>query len=223
MICGYGPGISDAVARKFAREGFQVALVARNRERLDAGAAALVKAGATAKAFVCDLADPAAVTRLVADVRAGLGPIHTIHYNAYAPLAGDLTTCDIGELRAVFDVCVTGAVAAVQAALPDLRAQAGSSVLITGGGFARYSDEVDQMVVNWNNMGVAIAKAAQHKLTGLLHHKLKPEGIYVGTLMVLGLVKGTAFSRDQGLEPDAIAAAFWKLAQERNAVSEDLC
>ena len=38
MIAGFGPGISTAVAERFGREGFQLALVARNQDRLDAGA-----------------------------------------------------------------------------------------------------------------------------------------------------------------------------------------
>jgi NAD(P)-dependent dehydrogenase (short-subunit alcohol dehydrogenase family) len=33
LIAGYGPGISDAVARKFGAEGFAVALAARNEAR----------------------------------------------------------------------------------------------------------------------------------------------------------------------------------------------
>jgi NAD(P)-dependent dehydrogenase (short-subunit alcohol dehydrogenase family) len=44
VICGYGPGISAAVARRFGREGFQVALVARYAQRLAAGVAALAVA-----------------------------------------------------------------------------------------------------------------------------------------------------------------------------------
>jgi NADP-dependent 3-hydroxy acid dehydrogenase YdfG len=109
-------------------------------------------------------------------------------------------------------------VTAVQAALPDLRSQHGA-VLITGGGFAFYSDQVDQMAINLHSMGVAVSKAAQHKLTGLLHHKLQPEGIYVGSIVVLGLVKGTAFSKDTGLDPNDIADAFWQIATERTDVS----
>ncbi len=41
LVCGHGPGISDAVARRFGREGFAVALVARNAERLAAAVASL--------------------------------------------------------------------------------------------------------------------------------------------------------------------------------------
>ena len=220
LICGYGPGISSAVARKFGAEGFQVAIAARSADRLAAGATALRDAGVTARAFPCDLGDVAAVQRLVADVRAALGPITVVHWNAYGGAAGDLTSCDPADLRGVLDVGVVGEVAAVQAALPDLREQPGAAaVLVTGGGFAFYADQVDQMIAQWQTMGVAVAKAAQHKLTGILHQKLKGDGIYVGSLIVMGMVKGTAF--DQGgarLEPDAIAAAFWQLYQDRGDI-----
>ena len=41
LVCGFGPGISAAVAERFAMEGFGVGLVARNEERIDKGVRAL--------------------------------------------------------------------------------------------------------------------------------------------------------------------------------------
>lgn len=218
VVCGYGPGISSAMARKFGSEGFSIALVARNAERLEAGAKELGTAGITAEPFVCDLGDPAAVTTMVADVRERLGPVTAIHWNAYAGVAGDLTTCDVAEVRTVLDVGVTGMVAAIQAALPDLRAQQDAAVLVTGGGFAFYVPQIDQMITQWNTMGIAVAKAAQHKLTGILHEKLGADGIFVGTVVVKGLVKGTAFDQggQAGLDPADVATKFWDMYQARS-------
>ena len=48
IVVGYGPGISTGVAEKFGAEGFQVSLVARNKERLDAGVKALEAKGVKA-------------------------------------------------------------------------------------------------------------------------------------------------------------------------------
>jgi NAD(P)-dependent dehydrogenase (short-subunit alcohol dehydrogenase family) len=221
LVCGYGPGISSSVARRFGAQGYRVALVARSADKLEAGCRALGEAGVAAQAFPCDLADPDAVARMVDDVRERFGPVHTLHWNAYGGGAGDIATASVAALRRTFDIGVTGAVVAVQHALPDLKAQQGA-VLITGGGFAYYADQVDKMVVGWGVMDVAVVKAAQHKLTGVLHHKLAADGIYVGTVVVLGMVRGTAFdhARDgSGLDPDAIADAFWKLATERSTIS----
>ncbi|MFL5347427.1 MAG: SDR family NAD(P)-dependent oxidoreductase [Hyalangium sp.] len=216
VVCGHGPGISDAVARRFGKEGFAVALVARNAERLKAAAEKLSGTGITAKAFACNLGDPKAVRSLIRDVRTSLGPIAVIHWNAYTPGAGDLTTAPVEELHAPIDVSVFGLVAAVQESLPDLKNEKGS-VLITGGGLAFYDPKVDATAVQWNAMGLAIGKAAQHKTAGILHQKLKGDGVYVGEVVVLGQVKGTAFDSGHAtLEASAIAEKFWELTQRRS-------
>lgn len=219
VVCGHGPGISDAVARRFAAGGFQVALVARNAERLGDAAKKLSGAGVKALAFPCDLGDAGAVTRMIADVRSALGPISVVHWNAYSGSAGDLTTAGPAELQRNLDVSVTGLLAAVQASLPDLKTNKGA-VLVTGGGFCFYDPNVDAAAVASKAMGLAVAKAAQHKLVGVLAKRLEREGVYVGEVVVLGLVKGTAF--DQGnatLDPHAIAGKFWELYGKRSETS----
>ena len=222
VVCGHGPGISDAVARRFGREGHPVAIVARNAERLAAAAEALAAVGVKAAAFPCDLDKPDAVRKLIGDVRDALGPIGVVHWNAYAGGAGDLTTAKPDELRAVFDVTVQGLVAAVQAALPDLKAEQGA-VLVTGGGFAFYDPSIDAAATQWGAMGLAVGKAAQHKTVGLLHQKLKSDGVYVGEVVVLGIVKGTPFDAGNAtLEPGAIAEKFWDLYQHRVETSVNL-
>lgn len=223
LVCGHGPGISDAVARKFGKEGFKVGLVARSKDKLEAAAAALKSSGIEAAVFPTDLSDPAAVKGLVEKARGALGPITVIHWNAYGGGAGDLTAAPSTELRAVFDISVTGLVAAVQAALPDLRAQKDAAVLVTGGGLAFYDANLDAMAVQWNAMGLAVAKAAQHKVVGLLAAKLKADGIYVGEVVVLGMVKGTVFdSGSATLEASTIAAKFWELYGARAEVSTNV-
>ncbi len=219
VVCGHGPGISDAVARKFGGEGYAVAIVARNAERLARAEAKLAAEGIAAKAFPCDLGDPKAVRALIGSVRASLGPIGVLHWNAYGNGGGDLTKTSTEDLRSVLDVAVHGLVAAVQESLPDLRAAKGA-VLVTGGGLSAYDPKVDAMAVEWGAMGLAIAKAAQHKTAGLFHAKLAGDGVYVGEVVVLGLVKGTAFDSGHAtLEPSAIADKFWDMAQRRSDVS----
>jgi NADP-dependent 3-hydroxy acid dehydrogenase YdfG len=219
VVCGHGPGISDAVARKFGKEGHPVAIVARNAERLSAAARAISETGIKAQAFPCDLGDPEAVRAMIRGAREALGPIGVIHYNAYGGGAGDLTSAPASELRGAFDIAVTGLVTAVQEALSDLRKSKGA-VLVTGGGFAFYDPKIDAMAGHFNAMGLAIGKAAQHKTVGLLSQKLSPDGIYVGEVVVLGMVKGTAFDNGQAtLEAPAIADKFWELAQARKESS----
>lgn len=219
IVCGHGPGISDSVARKFGKEGFAVALVARNAGRIAESAKKLEADGITAKAFPCDLGNDDAVRALVREVRGSLGPVAIVHWNAYTGGAGDLLTASTNDLVGVLGVSLFGLIAATQEALPDLKQEKGS-LLVTGGGFAFYDSRVDQMAVQFQAMGLAIGKAAQHKAVGLLTQKLSSEGVYVGEVVVLGMVKGTAF--DQGsatLDPDDIAAKFWELHSQRKEES----
>jgi NADP-dependent 3-hydroxy acid dehydrogenase YdfG len=219
IVCGHGPGISDAVARKFGSAGHPVAIVARSADRLASAARSLNEAGIKAESFPCDLADPAAVQQLVGAVRDRLGPVGIIHWNAYAGGAGDLTTGSAAELRNIFDASVVGLVVAVQAALPDLKAQRGA-VLVTGGAFGNFDPRLDAMAVNFGSMGLAIGKAAQRKTAGLLHHRLAREGVYVGEVVVAALVKGTPSDRGNAtIEPSVVADRFWELNERRDQAS----
>lgn len=217
VIAGYGPGISDAVARKFGREGYSVALAGRSAERLQNGVETLRTAGIEARAFPTDVGEPDAARGLIKRASRELGPVAVLHWNAYLPQAGDLTTAP-DELRAVLDVGVHGLLAAVQEALPDLRQQKGA-VLVTGGGLAFYDPKVDENAVAWGAMGLAVSKAAQHKLVGLLNKKLAADGIYAGEVTVTGMVKGTPWdSGNATVEASSVADAFWKLQQQRSDI-----
>jgi short-subunit dehydrogenase len=218
VVCGYGSGISRAVARKFSSEGFRLALVARDAKKLAEAEQSFAAAGAIARAFPCDLSDSSAIAPLIANVRESLGPITVLHWNAHSSLAGDLTRADIAELRSTLGLGVVSLVSAVQLALPDLRdAKEAAAILITGGGFALYEPQLDRAAAKFGSMGLAVTKAAQHKLTGVLHHKLKDEGIYVGEVTVLGLVKGTAHDRGNAtIEPAAVAERFWEIYRARS-------
>jgi NAD(P)-dependent dehydrogenase (short-subunit alcohol dehydrogenase family) len=216
VVFGYGPGISKAVAEKFGAEGFAVALVARNRERLDAGVASLVAEGIDAAAFVGEAGDPVAVRRVIAEVRSRFGPITAIEWTAYGVAAGDVTTAGVDEVRAIFDVPIVGLLAAVQEALPDLKQSAGA-VLVTNGGLGFFDDAIDRMGVEWNVMGLSIANSAKHKLMRLLSHRLKADGIFAGEVIVTGTVKGTAFDQGQGtIDATDVANAHWRLYTTRD-------
>ena len=221
VVSGFGPGISTAVAERFGKEGFSVALVARNAERLAAGVKALEAQGIQAAAFPADLSDTAAIGKLIAAVRSKLGPITVLHWNAYGSPAGDLLSASAEELRSVFELPVVGLLTATQAVLPDLREQKQqSALLITNGGLGLFDPQVDALGVQWNAQGLSVANSAKHKVVRLLSAKLKPEGVYVGEVVVTSIVKGSAFDSGSGtLEARAVAAKFWELYSKRSEVS----
>ena len=217
IVCGYGTGISDAVANRFGGEGFQVALVARSADKLQKARVALQTRGIQAAAFPADLSDPNAAKGLVKRVTGQLGPVTAIHWNAYANAAGDVLAADAAALRLVFDVAVTSLVLTVQEALPDLKAAKGA-VLVTNGGLGLFDPKIDATAVQWNSMGLAIANSAKHKLIGLLREKLRADEITVGEVVVLGLVKGTAWDTGNAtVQPGAVADAFWQMYSQRES------
>ena len=217
VVVGYGPGVSNAVAEKFGAEGFSVALVARNAERLNAGVEALKGKGVAAAAVPADASDPAAIAAAIGKARDALGPVAAIHWNAYGGgEAGDLLTATPAATRAAFDVAVVGLLAAVQAAMPDLKAAGDGAVLVTNGAFGELNPQIDALAVNLKSMGLATAIAAKHKLVGLLAARLKDDGVFVGEVMIAGAVKGTGFdSGGPAIDPARIAGEFWRLYQGR--------
>jgi NAD(P)-dependent dehydrogenase (short-subunit alcohol dehydrogenase family) len=219
VVAGFGPGIATSVAEKFGAAGFAVALVARNADRLAAGVQQLLAKGIRAAAFPADLSAPSTVKPLIEKIRAELGPIEVLHWNAYSNAAADVLTADVTTLHATLDVAVTSFIGAVQAALPDLREHKGA-VLATNGGLLFDDPSIDERSVTWSLTGLSMGNAAKHKLLGLLSHKLKAEGVYVGEVIVTGTVRGSAFDKgNANLEGSAIAQKFWDLFSERKETS----
>jgi NAD(P)-dependent dehydrogenase (short-subunit alcohol dehydrogenase family) len=215
VVVGFGPGNGAAVAEKFGKEGFSVALIGRDEEHLAAGVSALKNQGITAAGFSANAADPAAIAAAIRSVRAKLGPITAIHWNAYGGTeAGDLLTADQTVIRGIFDTAVFGLLAAAREALPDLKSAGDGAILITNGGFGDVSPEVDQYVTSSKVMGMALANAAKNKLAGLLAQRLKSDGVYVGEVIIYGAVKRTP--TDSGnIDPSIVAAKFWDLYRSR--------
>jgi len=217
IVAGYGPGISNAVAERFGREGFSVALVARNRERLDAGVKALQAKGIDAAAFQAEMADPAAIRRMVQEVLARFGDITILHWNAYGKGGGNLLTATPEDIHQAIAVPVIGLMLAAQACLPALERAESPAILVTNGG-AEFDLQFDEGAIAWESAGPAIAQTAKRRLTGLLGVTLRPKGIFVGEVGVLGLVKGTEWDSagQADMDPADIAQAFWTLYQARS-------
>jgi NAD(P)-dependent dehydrogenase (short-subunit alcohol dehydrogenase family) len=216
LVVGFGPGISTAVAEKFGSSGFSVALVARNEQKLASGVTALKAKGIEAAAFPADASDPASIRAAVAKAHGALGPIAIVHWNAYGSSeGGDFLAVDPAAVRGVFDVAIVGLLAAVQEALPDMKANEGA-VLVTNGAFGELNPQMDAFAAGAQFMGLALANAAKHKLVGLLAARLKGDGVYVGEVMVAGTVKGTPWDNGSTtIDPSAIASKFWELYKGR--------
>ena len=116
-IVGMGPGVSAAVARRFGRERFEVAAIARRADALKAQTDAL----ADAHGYVADAADPSSLAAALARVAADHGVPSVLVYNAAAMRYKPLAQLSADELNADLRISIGGALAAAQAVLPAMR------------------------------------------------------------------------------------------------------
>jgi NAD(P)-dependent dehydrogenase (short-subunit alcohol dehydrogenase family) len=195
IVIGAGPGIGVSVARRLAREGLPVGVIARSRATVDAALAAVPgAAGATA-----DVTDEAALRAALDAIVERHGVPEVLVYNA-ALIQGDA----IGDLTAAqhleaWAVNVVGAITSV-AHLGPRMADAGRGTIVLTGGMPEPVPDVASL---------SLGKAGLRALTQLLATQYAPAGIHVATVTVGGVVApGTAY------DPDEIADHYWRLHEQ---------
>jgi NAD(P)-dependent dehydrogenase (short-subunit alcohol dehydrogenase family) len=179
-IIGAGPGLGAAVARRFGREGFSIALISRNQSKLDAMADDLTTGGFTARGYTADVREPATLEQALAAAAADLGPITALQYSPlpsrdYLKPVLDLTP----ELALeALQFSALGLIHAVRTVLPGMRrAGAGSIILINGG---------TSVKARAGFAGTSIAFPAESAYGEMLHDALEDEGIRVSQLVIPG-------------------------------------
>lgn len=197
VVVGAGPGVGASVARKFGREGYDVALIARSPEPLERLGRELQGAGITTGWTPVDITDAEALTSAISRFGRHLGHIDALHYNPSAFRRRDPLHLTAEELLEDLHVGVGALLTAVQAARPSM--PSGSRVTVTG------SMAADRPSPAACSLGVQ--KAGLRNLVLSLDRTLAPEGIRATSLTVNGtLAPDTPFS------PDRIADAIYAAA-----------
>ena len=117
VITGASAGVGRATARRFAREGAHLGLLARGVDGLNAARREAEEAGARAIVLGCDVADADAVEAAAARVEAELGPIDIWINNAMASVFSPVRDTPPEEFRRVTEVTYLGVVHGTLAAL----------------------------------------------------------------------------------------------------------
>jgi len=200
-IVGFGTGVSTGVARAFGKEGYTLALLARNRAKLIENAQALEQEGNVVQTFAADAGDEASLSQAFAQIRAQLGDPEVLIYNAAAFNPGKPSAIAFEQLIADFKVNVAGAIVAAQQVIPAMKAKGQGTILFTGGGLA---------LNPWADVSsLAIGKAGIRSLAFSLAQELAAAGIHVATVTICGIVKpGTHF------DPDKIAQSYLVLHKQ---------
>ncbi len=216
-IIGAGSGLGAAVARRFGREGFSVALISRSQSRVDALAADLAADGVDARGFTADVRDPASVERALADAQSALGTIEVLQYS---PLPDKTYLRPVLEtthhdLVAPVEFSIYGPVAAVHQVLPGMRylgANRGTILFVNGG---------SAVTPNGAVTGTTVAFAGLSAYAQVLHEQLQGEGIAVSQLIIGGAIEPGSKDKD----PEVLAEQLWTLHTGRTTfrtqVSQD--
>ncbi len=199
VIVGMGEGNGMAIARRFGKAGFTIAMLARNQAKLEGYVATLSAENLSAHAFVADAGDRNAVESALQAIHTQLGGPDVLVYNAAVPRMENVLTTRYENLISDFQANVAGALVAAQTVVPYMQDQGQGTILITGGGFALYPHP--------DFASLAIGKAGIRSLAFTLAAALQDQGIRVGTVTICGTVDPA----DPKYNPDTIAEEYWKL------------
>lgn len=175
-VVGVGPGAGAAFARRFAAEGYRVAMLARHETLIGPLAAELPQS----RAYVSDASDPAALTGTLAAVATEMGAVDVLIYNAGKGIWGSAMEVSLAEFEQAWRVNALGAFAAVRALVPAMQARGSGQIIFIGATASRRGGA--------KTAAFAPAKAAQRSLAESLAKSLGPSGIHVSLIVVDGII-----------------------------------
>lgn len=129
LITGTSKGLGKAMALALAGAGARVALVSRDRAKLDDVAAAVRALGAEAEVFVCDVTSEAQVRQLETDFTARCGKLQILVNNAGINIRKPLTDFTLDEWRQVLDTNLTSVFLVSRAFVPLMKGQGYGRIL----------------------------------------------------------------------------------------------
>lgn len=222
VVIGMGPGLGQALVKKFASEGHHVAFVGRRPEAIAQYEQGLRAQGLNVTGFVGDAGKPETMEKAHAAIREQHGTPEVLVYNAAIIEPARFVTpsrleevkygtadgwkshgeaASVDYLLDAFKTNVAGALHAAQAVAPDMIARGKGTILLTGGVLA---------FGPWIEWGVtSLGKAALRSLGLSLEKELSPSGVHVCTVAIHGTMQaGTPYDHD------LVAEAYWRLHQQ---------
>lgn len=175
-VIGVGPGNGAALARRFAADGYAVALMARSAKNTSALAEEL----ADARSFACDVGDAASVASAFAAVRAEMGEVDVVVFNAGSGVFGALDDVSAADFEASWRVNSLGLFLVAKEVTPAMRAAGEGAIIVIGATASRRGTA--------RTTAFAPAKAAQRSLCEALARQLGPDGVHVALIILDGVV-----------------------------------
>jgi NAD(P)-dependent dehydrogenase (short-subunit alcohol dehydrogenase family) len=215
---GVGPGNGAALGRRFAKEGYAVALLARTL----ATSAPLAANLPDARAYACDVTDAVSIATTVEAIEREMGPVHTLIYNAGSGTWGTIEDIDAAAFENAFRVNALGLLLAAKRVIPGMKARGEGNIVVIGATSSRRGVA--------RAAAFAPAKAAQKSLTESMARHLWPQNIHVCLVIIDGVVdlpRTRAMLKDKPddffVAPDDLAdTTFHLTVQPRSAWSFEI-
>ena len=202
LIVGAGRGLSASLTRLFTSEDMDVAIAARNTDKLSA-----LCEETGAQAYACDAVDSAQVDQLFASVTADIGKPDVVVYNASNRARGPIQNLDPEAVRTAIQVSCFGGFLVAQAAAKQMVPRKSGTILLTG---------ASASVKGYpNSSSFAMGKFGLRGLAQSLARELQPQNIHVAHFVIDGgILQGSHDPRapergeDAMLLPDEIAKDY---------------
>ncbi len=219
VIAGVGPGLGAAIARKFADEGCNLALLSRSSAYSINLSKRLEDTGISAIPIPTDITDAGQVTDSFAKIREELGVPDILINHAGNAAWGNLSELTAEAFENSWRVCTLGAFLCVKQVVPGMIEKGEGTILFSGATSA----------VRGRSGAIAFssAKFAMRGLASSLAREVGPQGIHVAHVIIDGIIDSPNLREryklsetEPLLKPDAIAETYWALVQqERSAWS----
>ena len=221
-IAGVGPGLGASLARRFAREGCRIALLARSPEFIQELADELRQKRAKALPIPTDISRGDQVSAAFRSIREQLGPVDLLINNASAsgPFGQSFLEISPESFTDGWQVGVLGAFLCSQAVVPEMLKKGTGCILFTGA-----TSSVRGAAITFSSAKFGLRGFAQG-----LARQLWPRGVHVAHIVIDGVIREQEIElgrKDDGAEllmnPAAIAEAYWALVkQDRSAWTLEL-
>ncbi|MFQ5984868.1 MAG: SDR family NAD(P)-dependent oxidoreductase [Alphaproteobacteria bacterium] len=223
LVVGVGDGLGLALSRRFAKAGMNVAMVARDRAKLE-GLEAKIGAQDESKvrAFPADAVDETAVKNLFKAVREAWDEPDLVAYNAGTYQPGGILEIRREDVERCWRVgCLGGFLVGREAA---------KGMVERGRGTIIFTGATASLRGSAGFFNLAVGKFGLRALAQSMARELGPKGVHVAHVIVDGQIGGPYYAHlvaergpDALLKPEAIAEAYWQLhLQPRSAWTQEL-
>lgn len=225
-VLGVGPGLGQAIARRYVAGGYSVVLVARSPARLEQVAGDLINAGANAHALTADFSDAGNVAALAAQIRSRVGQLDAIYYGptpggrARPRQGGPIRPSELTpqDIESYMPIAVYTLMELVREFLPHMLEQQHGALLVAAGASAVRG------VPYFSGPGAALA--AQRNYLQSLETELTGTGVFVGRLYIGATIKNSAWHKriqaqqtagqptrtsDPIVDPSDLADVLWNM------------